>query len=117
MVGITVALAFLLFGIIFFAVLMQEGSIIGMAFMVFWVLIVLLIGGVYLYNLRNYNKNMESSVAEEIVMDDALSPQATGKAGVFFDDKLRRLERLRKEGLITEEEYRKKRTEIIEQKW
>ena len=47
---ITVA-AFLLLGIIMFFVLMQEGAYIGMIFMVFWVFIVLLIGGIYLYNL------------------------------------------------------------------
>ena len=116
-VGIIVSLAFFLFGIIFFIVLMKEGSGIGMAFMVFWLFIILLMGGIYIYNLRNYNKNVESNVAEEIVIGDSTSIQATGKTGDTFDDKLRKLEGLRKEGLISEGEFSKKRTEIMEQKW
>jgi hypothetical protein len=115
--GIIVTAAFLIFGIIFFVVLMKEGSGIGMAFMAFWVFIILLMGGVYIHNLRNYNKSVESNVAEEIVMGDSTLIQATGETGVPFDHKLRKLEGLRKEGLISEEEYTKKRTEIIEQKW
>lgn len=116
-VGIIVTMAFLLFGIIFFVVLMKEGAGIGMAFVGFWIFIVLLMGGIYIYNLRNYNKNAESNVAEEIVLDDLISIQATGKTGDTFDDKLRKLEGLRKEGLISQEEFSKKRTEIMEQKW
>jgi hypothetical protein len=115
--GIIVTAAFLIFGIIFFVVLMKEGSGIGMAFMAFFVFIILLMGGVYIHNLRNYNKSVESNVAEEIVIGDSTLIQATEKTGVTFDDKLRKLEGLRKEGLISEEEYSKKRTEIIEQKW
>jgi hypothetical protein len=116
-VGIIAFVAFLLFGIIFFIVLMKEGAGIGMAFMVFWIFIVLVIGGTYIYNLRNYNKSAERSVAGEIIIGDLTSIQATGKTGGTFDDKLRKLEGLRKEGLISEEEFSKKRTEIIEQKW
>jgi hypothetical protein len=116
-VGIIAFVAFLLFGIIFFVVLMKEGAGIGMVFMAFWIFIILVIGGTYIYNLRNYDKSVESNVAEEIVIGDSTLIQATGKTGVTFDDKLRKLEGLRKEGLISEEEYSKKRTEIIEQKW
>jgi hypothetical protein len=116
-VGIIVFIAFLLFGIIFSAVLMKEGAGIGMAFMGFWIFVVLIIGGIYIYNLRNYNKTVDRSVATEIVIDDLTSTQATGKTGGTFDDKLRKLEGLRKEGLISQEEFSKKRTEIMEQKW
>lgn len=34
-----------------------------------------------------------------------------------FETKLRRLERLKSDGLITEEEYHQKRSEIMQEKW
>jgi hypothetical protein len=34
-----------------------------------------------------------------------------------FETKLRRLERLKDDGLITEDEYRLKRSEILDEKW
>lgn len=34
-----------------------------------------------------------------------------------FDEKLRRLEKLRAEGLLSEEEYKKKRAEMLGEKW
>lgn len=108
--GMIVVAAFLLLGIIMFFVLMQERAYIGMVFMVFWVFIVLLIGGIYLYNYRNYDKNVEDNVAEQIVL-----PGQMGKED--FADKLRKLENLKREGLISDAEFRKKRSEIMEQKW
>ena len=108
--GMIVVAAFLLLGIIMFFVLMQEGSYIGMVFMVFWVFIVLLIGGIYLYNYRNYDKNIEGNVAGQIVL-----PGKTEKDD--FADKLQKLDKLKKEGLISEAEFKKKRSEIMDQKW
>lgn len=37
--------------------------------------------------------------------------------GYDFEEKLRKIERLRKEGLITEDEYNQKRSEIMNEKW
>jgi predicted signal transduction protein with EAL and GGDEF domain len=108
--GMIVVAAFLLLGIIMFFVLMQEGAYIGMVFMVFWVFIVLLIGGIYLYNYRNYDKNVEANVAGQIII-----PSQTEKDD--FADKLQKLDKLKKEGLISEAEFIKKRSEIMEQKW
>jgi hypothetical protein len=44
------------------------------------------------------------------------TPPAQG-AGLPFDEKLRRLDALRQEGLVTEEEYARKRAEILDGKW
>ena len=41
----------------------------------------------------------------------------SGKPGVDFDSKLRKLEGLRKDGLITEAEFARKRAEIMDGKW
>lgn len=107
--GIITTVLFLIFGIVFFVVLMKEGSIVGMAFAILWILVVLLIGGFYYYNLINY-KNEEKNTAGEIVITGSAS-------GSDFDDKLRKLEGLKKDKLITEEEYRKKREEIVKKEW
>jgi hypothetical protein len=109
-VGIVALAAFLLFGVIFFVVLMKDGSGIGMAFMIFWIFVVLVIGGALVYNLRHY-RNVEKSVAEEIVIPDF---RERDKAEDSFVDKLRGLESLRKDGLISEEEFNRKRAEIME---
>lgn len=114
-VGIIVIIAFLAFGIFFFSLLSGESdAYIGQTFLVFWIIIVLVIGGVFVNNLINYDKNPGSSIAEEIQFPDALN---THEIGTSFDDKLRKIESLRKEGLISEQEYAVKRREIMEQKW
>lgn len=106
--GIIAGCVMLLLGMAFFSFLQEEGSSIGQIFMAFWMLIVILIIAYYVYNL---NSQKASSVAmAEIELDMADS----GSSG---EEKLRSLERLKKERLITEEEYQQKRKEIMQQKW
>ncbi len=113
-IGIIVTGFFAIFGIVFFGVLASEGSAVGMGFMVFWILIVLVMGGTFIHSYINYNKNEEIPIAE--VVD--LSEVATrSEVDISFDEKLRKLEQLKKEGLISEHEYAEKRKEIINQKW
>jgi hypothetical protein len=64
-------------------------------------------------NLLHY-RDVEKNVADEIVIPD-LGEQ--DKAENTFVGKLRGLESLKKEGLISEEEFKLKRAEIMEQKW
>ena len=108
-VGIAVTALMAIIGIIFFLFLMKEGATIGMIFMAFWVVVVLLIGSAYVYNLAN-QKYDEKNVAGQITITDS---DSSGN----FDDKLRKLESLKKDGLITEEEYKQKRSQIMEKKW
>jgi hypothetical protein len=113
--GLVVVIAFLAFGIFFFTLLSGESdAYIGQTFLVIWFIVVLVIGGILVNNLINYDKNPGSSIAEEIEMPDALN---TRDIGISFDDKLRKIESLRKEGLISEQEYQSKRQEIMQQKW
>lgn len=112
-VGIIVATIFLIFGISFFVVLNQEGSEIGQGFMVFWILIVLIIGGIAVNNLINYDKN-EKITAEVVEFSDTLNNK---DSEIPFDEKLRKLEKLKREGFISDKEYTFKRTEIMSQKW
>jgi len=114
-VGLIVIIAFLAFGISFFILLSGEpDAYIGQIFLVIWIIVVLVIGGSFVNNLINYDKNPGSSIAQEIEMPDALNSR---EIGISFDDKLRKLENLRKEGLISEQEYAAKRQEIMQQKW
>ena len=62
----------------------------------------------------NYDKNTGNSIAEEIEIPDAFG---TSEVSVSFDEKLRKLENLKKEGLINDAEFADKRLEIMEQKW
>lgn len=111
-VGLIAMVGMLAFGIFFMSVLSEEGSGIGMGFMSIWILFVLLIGGIFVYNL--VTKNDKNSIAEEIsfTQDEPLKDEQPD-----FDSKLRKLELLRKDHLITEPEYRKKREEIFNSKW
>lgn len=114
-VGLIVIIAFLAFGIIFFTLLSGEpDAYIGQIFLVIWIIVVLVIGGSFVNNLINYDKNPGASVAQEIEMPEAFN---SSEIGISFDDKLRKLENLRKEGLISEQEYAAKRQEIMQQKW
>ena len=106
--GIISGCVMLILGMVFFSILLVEGSGIGQIFMAFWILIVIIIIAYYVYNLKSQKA---SSVAmAEIELDMPTS-------GISAEEKLRSLERLKKERLITEEEYLQKRKEIMQQKW
>jgi amino acid permease len=80
----------------------------GGGFTALWMLGLIIIIG---YNVYNLISQKASSVAtEEIDLD---LPDSKGTV----EEKLRSLERLKKERLITEEEYLQKRKEIMQQKW
>jgi cytochrome c-type biogenesis protein CcmH/NrfG len=76
--------------------------------MAFWMLILIMIIAYYVYNLNSQNSS--SAAMAEIELD----MQNNGSSG---EEKLRSLERLKKEQLITDEEYQQKRKEIMQQKW
>lgn len=111
-IGIIAGSLMLLFGIVFFSLLRDDGSGdgsgIGQIFVAFWMLILILIISYYVYNLKSQKA---SSVA---MAEIELDMPASGSSG---EEKLRSLERLKKEQLITEEEYHQKRKEIMQQKW
>lgn len=107
-IGIIAACVMLAFGIVFFLLLQEDGSSIGQIFVIFWLLFVILIIAYYVYNLKS---RKASSAALEVIDLDVPG------SGPSVEEKLRSLERLKKDRLITEEEYRQKRAEIMQQKW
>ena len=72
------------------------------------------------FNIRNYRSWTKdppnSSVATTIgVIEYDVAPENDDPTD--FETKLRKLESLRKDNLITEEEYKKKHKEIMDEKW
>lgn len=107
-IGIIAAGVMLIFGIVFFGLLQEEGSGIGQIFVALWMLIIILMIAYYVYNLMSGKAS--SSAMAEIDLEMA-------ESGHTAEEKLRSLERMKKDRLITEEEYRQKRQEILQQKW
>jgi hypothetical protein len=101
------ALAFLVFG----AALLtgtdsdRDAEPFKMGFLAIWIIACL---GIFVHALRMaFGKGGPSTileVQEEGSQDD-------------FDSRLRKLERLRADGLVNEAEYRRKRSEILGEKW
>ncbi len=106
--GLVTTGAFLVFGVVFLIVLAREQSWIGVGFLVFWIFCVLLMGGYLLHLLRSRRGVVEIEVET--------APPAPDQRPDFAV-RLRQLETLRQEGLVTEDEYRTKRAEILAGKW
>ncbi len=108
--GLVVTSAFLIFGIVFMIVLAKERSWVGVGFIAFWILIILVLIGYLVYMLAT-----RRTVADIETETDA--PPSAGETAPDFDAKLRKLEALKKDGLLTDEEYQAKRAEIMKKEW
>ena len=109
--GLVVAVAMVFFGIFFLTMVMKDsggepGPAIG--FMILWFLVLGVIIAYGIYNLTSRKGVVEIDVEPK-------TPDA--KAVPDFDERLRKLEALKKDGLVTEDEYRVKRNEIMSEKW
>ncbi|MEZ4601146.1 MAG: SHOCT domain-containing protein [Syntrophotaleaceae bacterium] len=112
-IGIVVVAFFLLFGLVFGFVVLQEtpdseGSLkllIGLFFLI-WVVACL---GIIVFYTRLMSKR--GSPTDNSLVDIHLESTAG------FDERLRALEALKSDGLLSEEEYRAKREQILKQPW
>jgi hypothetical protein len=109
--GLVVAVAMVFFGIFFLTVVTKDtggesGPLIG--FMILWFLVLGVIIAYGIYNLTSRKGVVEIEVGPK-------TPDI--KAGPDFEEKLRKLENLKRDGLVTDEEYRVKRNEIMAEKW
>ena len=92
-------------------------------FAVFFVLVVLAVGGFYAYNLLGgrgagfYDVDVDPTAGEigQTAGGSARPGEAAGPND--FEAKLRKLEKLRADGLVSEDEYAAKRAEIMGQQW
>lgn len=120
--GIVVATLFLLFGLAFGFVVLQDtpdsegGLIILMGgFFLIWVVVCLAMIIFYVRMLsKSINPEDQSLVDFKVETSGVTDPSGRDNA---FADRLRNLEGLKRDGLITEAEYRDKRAQIMEEKW
>jgi high-affinity Fe2+/Pb2+ permease len=112
--GLIVAIFMLLFGIFFFALLTEERAGIGQIFMIFWMLVVISMIIYFAYGIRNFEKNNVAGISQEINLPDSFQQTQVGDS---FDDRIRKLEKLKNDGLISTEEYEDKRKQIMSSHW
>ena len=108
--GIIALIAMLVFGISSF-------RDTGGGFLILWVLAG--IGGIiyFLLNLSSYSKSEISKVpltAEDVI---EINTQDDEQEGKDFETRLKKIESLKKDGLISEKEYQHKREDIMKEKW
>ncbi|GAQ94702.1 short C-terminal domain-containing protein [Thermodesulfovibrio aggregans] len=113
-ITIVMLIIFLFFGVAIMADAPDETPFAF--FRIIWI-IACLAGIVYsIKNLSTYSdskkKNIPITATDVVEIDESEIPE-----GMDFEKKLRKLEALRKDGLITDEEYRQKRKEIMDEKW
>ena len=119
--GIVVFVFFLLFGLVFGLVAFMEtpdsesGQLIAMgAFFLVWVVVCISSIVTFARLLSKKKTPQEKSLVDfnfEELPDMAMNKSAD------FETRLRKLEQLKQDGLITEEEYQGKRAQIINEKW
>ena len=114
--GILVVSLFLVFGLIMGYVALHDASwdepdfIIAIgAFFVIWVVACISII-IHFSRLLNTASDTSKNSLAEIRIEEAEPP-------TDFETRLRRIENLRKDGLISEEEYQLKRSHILQEKW
>jgi hypothetical protein len=111
-VGLIVIVLMMGFGIYFMALIADESeSGVGIVFLSVWLLVCMVIAGSMLYNYFKHDD--DAAIGGEITFTDQETPTVTNNV----ENKLKQLERLYKEKLITEEEYQSKRKAIMESDW
>lgn len=128
-IGIVVAAAFLIFGLAFGAVVLPGASgepglgILMLLFLLIWV-------GVCIAMIMTYSRVLSrgGAPADRSIVDLQIespprfqgpdSPRSDGAAAVGdFEERLRKVEALKRDGLLSESEYRDKREQILREKW
>lgn len=113
--GLVVAVLFLLFGVVFMAAVIHETSAseVGLltvqaAFLLIWLAVcVSLI--VFFARLLSGRKAPQQNSLFDVHLEDA--------GGDGFATRLRSLEMLKEDGLVSEAEYREKRAQILGERW
>lgn len=109
----------IIFGLVFLNEFFKNDTF-GLVFMIIW-LGFCLMGAIYsIINIMSFRDSRPNPAAVEVVeiedkkLADKNGPESEKPA---FSIRLRELETLKKDGLINEEEYQRKRREILDEKW
>jgi hypothetical protein len=115
-VGIAVATAFLIFGLVFGAVIAMEGlgpepglAVLQVLFLLIWV-------GVCVAMIVSFSRmaSRKGPPGDRALFEVEESGDAPSGD---FEMRLRKLEALKRDGLLSEEEFRAKRDEVMREKW
>lgn len=119
--GIFTAALFLLFGLVFAFVSLSDMpdsetglKILVGAFFCLWVVVCVTM--IVLYT-RLLSKPTDSGVNSLVDLDYAKTSESGETGSGDFDARLRKLEQLKRDALITETEYLSKREQILREKW
>jgi hypothetical protein len=107
--GMIVGIVFVFIGLF---VAIPSAGIFG----VFWTLIAVGITGFQAYNFFGGKGVASWEIDIDTGANAETNNQSTSVSG-DFETRLRKLNRLKEDGLITEEEFKKKREEILREKW
>jgi hypothetical protein len=104
--------AFLLFSIVPFSAAEGEAKPFAMVFGFIWVIVCLsfIIYGVYILSNNKPSTGIVFDIENSAVQEDSDSHDD-------FETRIRKLEKLREDRLITEEEYKIKRAEMMNERW
>jgi hypothetical protein len=118
-VGIAVATAFLIFGLVFGAVIAMEGlgpepglAVLQVLFLLIWV-------GVCVSMIVSFSRiaSRKGPPGDRSLFEVQVGEQGGDAPAGDFETRLRKLEALKRDGLLSEEEYRAKRDEVMREKW
>ena len=120
--GIVIAILFLAFGVGFLAVVFNETPdsepmlrLLIVGFGLIWVVACIAIMSVNIRLLRASRNAAPDTLLT--IEETAESESPTNATGADFEDRLRKVESLRRDGLISEAEYQRKRDGILSEKW
>lgn len=124
-IGIVAGIVFLIFGVILMTGSNDRpagayasepgGSSFIAVFLVIWVIACIGIVAYSAKNLTSYSKLERERIP--LTSEDVVEIEPDEEAAMDFAGRLRKLESLRKDGLISEEEFQAKRKEIMKEKW
>jgi hypothetical protein len=121
MAGFTavIAVLFLVFGVVLVLGTDDSTSDSGlqtakMAFMAIWIAVCI---GIIAFNLRVFITPRDPAAVSLFQVEEDAGEERGAALDGAFDVRLRKLEALRREELITEGEYRRKRAELLDEKW
>ncbi len=120
-IGIAVAIFFLLFGLLFAFVVGMETPesetglrLLQAGFLLLWIVGCISMIVMYVRLLSAHKKPQDSSLLD---LHLGAASADTPVQGGDFADRLRKLEALKADGLVSESEYHSKRKEILQEKW
>jgi hypothetical protein len=114
-IGLIVSILFFIFGVFFIFMLIDEPeSYIGIGFLSFWLIVVAIIITTIWKQLANYENN---NIGLNTVVEIGKDIMSASSNHITFDEKLRKLDKLKEDGIISSSEYDLKRKEILEEKW